>query len=61
METNVDIIFWLCGFFALWCAGVWYAERRADDLLPPPDRSVKRDIEIFDEMDKLKRDYERKT
>ena len=47
-------IFWICGFFALWCAGVWLAERNVDKSLPPPDRSVKRNIQITDEMERLK-------
>lgn len=53
-------IFWLCGFFAMWIAGVWFAEYRDRDVLPPPDRSTKRNPEIFDEMDRLKRARERK-
>ena len=47
-------IFWLCGLFILWCAGVWLAERRHKDVLPDPDRSVKRNIQITDEMERLK-------
>lgn len=46
-------ILWICGFYALWCAGVWLVERNVD-VLPDPDRSVKRNIQITDEMERLK-------
>lgn len=47
----MSILIWLGGFFLLWCAGVWLLElHEARHDLPDPDRSVKRDIEVFDEM-----------
>lgn len=51
----METIFWLAGFFLAWCAGVWFLEwmdNRA--VLPDPDRSVKRNIQITDEMERLK-------
>lgn len=57
----METIYALAGFYFLAAATTWFIERKDRSTLPPPDRSVKRDIEIFDEMDKLKRDFERKT
>ena len=51
----MEIVFYLLGFFTLWALGVWVLERLSEnDALPPPDRSVKRNIQISDEMDRLK-------
>jgi hypothetical protein len=50
----METIFYLCGFFVLCCIGTWLAERReGKNLMPPPDRSVKRNIEIADDMNRL--------
>lgn len=49
-------LIYLGAFFALWAAGVAvfeWLDRRAD-CLPPPDRSVKRNAEVTDEMDRLR-------
>ena len=50
METVIS----LCVFYAVAAIATWMLERKSNSGLPPPDRSVKRNAEIFDEMARYK-------
>jgi hypothetical protein len=50
METVISLAI----FYAIAAIATWMLERKSNSGLPPPDRSVKRNAEIFDEMARYK-------